>query len=394
MIVDVLKKSCVTAMIDKTENSNVSNTQDFMTTVVSDSIKKCVQCHRCMDVCPVTKESFSIAELNKATQQDSRKIPAQIKTFAFNCMQCGKCVPVCPVNIRRDYMVLYIKFKLTDRKPWGYTRYLLIKGPDLSGLKGFMQTLYIILKKITTRDLACFMETTPVTKADVLFYPGCYIYSKKTMRQTLRLLDYLGSSYTVLGGVTTCCGAPHLLQGEFDEADHCLEILSKKIKTIEPKIIITACAECFEAVEQIKKSTHATFEVLSVVQYLERNIHKFPNKKIRGKILIHDSCRFRKESPHGIAARTTAMRFGDLVEKPETQQASCCYQWNHGHDPGNSPRRNAYLAEVKKQAPTLACTCLTCYEELKKINTDVEIIDVAQLFEDALDAAGPEEQKP
>jgi ferredoxin len=396
MIVDVLKKkkSCVTAMIDKTEISNVSNTQDFMTTVVSDSIKECILCHRCMDVCPVTKGLFSIAELNQATQQDSKEIPFQIKEFAFNCMQCGKCVPVCPVNIRRDYMIRYIKFKLTNQKPWGYTRYLFIKGPDLSGIKRFRPTLYITLKKITTRDLASFMETNPVKKADVLFYPGCYIYSKKTVRQTLRLLDHLGSPYGVLGGVTACCGAPHLLQGEFGLADHCLEVLSKKIKTIEPKIIITACAECFEVVEKIKKSTNEPFEVLSVVQYLVRNIDKFPSKKIRGKILIHDSCRFRKESPQGIAAHTTAMRFGDLIERPETQQVSCCYQWNHGHDPGNSPRRHAYLAEVKKQAPTLACTCLTCYEELKKINTSVEIIVGAQLFEDALDAAGPEEQKP
>jgi ferredoxin len=381
-------------MVNQTDNNNVSNTQEFMTTVVSNSIKQCIQCHRCMDVCPVTKGLFSIAELNQATQQDSPEIPAEIKAFAFNCMQCGKCVPVCPVNIRRDYIVRYLKFTLKNQKPWSYTRYLFIKGPDLSGLKGFMQKLYITLKKITTRDLASFMETTPVTNVDVLFYPGCYIYSKKTVRQTLRLLDHLGSPYGVLGGVTACCGAPHLLQGEFEEADHCIEALDKKIKTIDPKIIITSCAECFEALEQIKKSTHAAFEVLSVVQYLERNIHQFPSKKIRGKILIHDSCRFIKGSLTGIAARTTAMRFGDLVERPETQQVSCCYQWNHGHDPRNSPRRNAYLAEVKKQAPTLACTCLTCYEELKKINTSVEIIDVMQLFEDALDAARPEEQKP
>ncbi|HUT00214.1 MAG TPA: (Fe-S)-binding protein [Candidatus Thermoplasmatota archaeon] len=394
MIVDVLKKSCVTTMVNQTDNNNVSNTQEFMTTVVSDSIKQCIQCHRCMDVCPVTKGLFSITELNQATQQDSKEIPAQIKAFAFNCMQCGKCVPVCPVNIRRDYMVRYIKFKLKGQKPWSYTRYLFIKGPDLSGLKGFMQKLYITLNKKTTRDLASFMETTPVTNVDVLFYPGCYIYSKKTVRQTLRFLDHLGSSYGVLGGVTACCGAPHLLQGEFEEADHCLEALDKKIKTIDPKIIITSCAECFEAIEQIKKSTNATFEVLSVVQYLLRNIHKFPNKRIRGKILIHDSCRFNKESPQGIAARTIAMRFGDLVKRPETQQASCCYQWNHGHDSQNSSRRTVYLAEVKKQAPTLACTCLTCLEELKKINTSVEIIDVAQLFEDALNADGLKEQKP
>ena len=197
------------------ENRKSSNTRTLMTAIVSEYIDQCTQCHRCMDVCPVTKGSFSINELNQASK-DGQAVPPKIKEFAFNCMQCGKCVPVCPVNIRRDYMVRYIKFKIKDQKPWSYRRYLFIKGPDLTGIKGITQKLYIALKKITTRDLACFMETTPLKKAEVLFYPGCYIYSKKTVRQTLRLLDHLGCSYTVLGGVTSCCGAPHMLQGEFD----------------------------------------------------------------------------------------------------------------------------------------------------------------------------------
>ena len=58
-----------------------------------------------------------------------------------------------------------------------------------------------LLKKITTRDHARYMETTPVKKADVLFYPGCYIYSTKTVRQTLRLLE---SSWLFLYGSWWC----------------------------------------------------------------------------------------------------------------------------------------------------------------------------------------------
>jgi hypothetical protein len=47
-------------------------------------------------------------------------------------------------------------------------------------------------------------------------------------------------------------------------------------------------------------------------------------------------------------------------------------------------RRANYLAAVKNNAPTLACNCLTCYEEFKKTHTDTEIIDALQLFEEAL----------
>jgi len=373
------------------ENRNSSNTRKLMTTVVSEYINQCIQCHRCMDVCPVTKDSFSINELNQASK-DGQQVPPKIKEFTFNCMQCGKCVPVCPVNIRRDYMVRYIKFKLRDQKPWSYKRYLFIKGPDLTGIKGIIQKLYIALKKIITRDLTCFMETTPVKKAEVLFYPGCYIYSKKTARQTFRLLDHIGCSYSVLGGVTSCCGTPHMLQGEFDQADCCLELLHQKIKAADPKIVITACAECYEVVAQIKTTYHEKFEVLSVVQYLQRNSGKFPNIKIRGKILLHDSCRFSKDSLQSSAARHMISVFGELVDAPSVQGSSCCYKWNHGCDQNNTARRIAYLAEVENAAPTLACNCLTCYEELKKLRTDVEVIDVLQLFIESLDNALGEER--
>jgi len=205
-----MKKSCESWMSGQVdEGRNSSNTRTLMANVVSEYLDQCILCHRCIDACPVTKGSFSITELNQVTK-DGQEVPAAIIDFTFNCMQCGKCIPVCPVNIRRDYMVRYIKFKLKDQKPWGYRRYLFIKGSNLTGIKGIAQKLYIFLKRITTRNHACFMETIPTQKADVLFYPGCYIYSTKTVRQTIQLLNHLGCTYTVLGGVTACCGAPHM----------------------------------------------------------------------------------------------------------------------------------------------------------------------------------------
>ncbi len=358
------------------------NTKAYLRNKVSEYVEQCIQCHRCMDICPVTKGSFSIDELNQASL-DGQEVPSKIKKFVFHCTQCGRCVPVCPVNIRRDHMVRYLKFTLRNQKPWRYTRYLFIKGPDLTGFKGIAQRLYIAGKKMANRNLASFMETTPQQRADVLFYPGCYLYSTHTVRQTLRLLNHLGCSFTVLGGVTACCGAPHMLQGEFEQADHSLKLLYKKIKACNPQIILTACAECFEVLEQIKKFYHEEFEVLSVTQYLVRHQDKFPKMKIRGKVLIHDSCRFRRESPQGIAGHDAVSIFGERVE-PLTDQSSCCYQWNHGNDPGNTLRRTSYLETVKHHAPTLACNCITCYEELKKISASVEIIDIIDLFDEAL----------
>jgi heterodisulfide reductase subunit D len=365
------------------ETKKPLSTKELMTILVSQYLDQCIQCKKCLNICPVTKGDFTIDELNYATEQGV-DVPPSVKDFAFNCVQCGKCVPVCPMKIRRDYMMRYLKFKLKAEKPWGYSRYLLIKGPNRKIFNDFVQSLYIYFKKITVSDLAAYMETMPKHNVDVLFYPGCYVYSTKTTAQTIRLLKYIGCSYAVLGGVTTCCGAPHLLQGEFDDADQCLASLHQKIKKVNPAMVITGCAECYEAIERIKTTYHEDFELFSVAQYLNKNRGKFPIIKHRGTMALHDSCRFAKDSAHGVAARYAVARFGELKETPSGKQSPCCYQWNHGHDPENSKRRMQYLKEIKKKAPTLVCSCLTCAEELQKNRCGVEVIDIVQLYDESL----------
>jgi Fe-S oxidoreductase len=183
------------------------------------------------------------------------------------------------------------------------------------------------------------------------------------------------------------------LQGELDEADRCYDLLAQKIHASNPKILLTSCAECYEVLEQIKQRENLQVEVLSVAEYLLRHPEKFPGTKTHGKIVVHDSCRFHRESLQGRVALKVAARFGEPVELSPKSTSSCCYQWNHGNDPGNPTRRRHYLSTVKTMAPTLACTCVTCYEEFKKISTDVEIIDILQLFEDALNANHSKEQR-
>lgn len=366
-----------------TTNNKEIHTKEQTAREVSQYLATCKQYRSCMDVCPATKGSFTIEQLNEATKQGTN-VPAVIKEFTWNCMQCGKCVPACAVKVRRDVMVRSLKHRLREKKPWSYKRYLLIRGPKLEWFPHFIQRLYVGSKKASHRDLAPFMEIRPTEPADVLFYPGCYLYSVKTVRQTLRLLDHIGCSYSVLGGMSTCCGMPHLLQGEFDRADECMRQLQRDIERIHPKIVLTACAECYDAIVQIKSTYHEEYEVLSVVEYLVRYQDKFPKVKVTGEILVHDSCRFSSNTSAGRAAQQAAATFGTFVTPTSQQQTSCCSHWNHNQDPSNTQRRLAYLKEMRMAAPVLACNCLTCYEEFKKLRTDINVIDVIQLYIDAL----------
>ncbi|MHA1731441.1 MAG: hypothetical protein ACTSU5_05835 [Promethearchaeota archaeon] len=89
-----------------------------------------------MDACPVTKEDIPIAELNAATVSPDPP-RGRIYEFTVNCVQCARCVPVCPPRVRRDLMMLYLKWKLDqhDQYPRKYNRYVIFKRPNLSRIK-------------------------------------------------------------------------------------------------------------------------------------------------------------------------------------------------------------------------------------------------------------------
>jgi Fe-S oxidoreductase len=358
-------------------------TKEQTTQDVRRYLSECKQYRSCMDVCPATKGAFTIEQLNEATRRPFN-VPAAIKDFTWNCMQCSKCVPVCSAKVQRDVMVRSLKHSLRREKPWSYKRYVLIRGPKLGMFPRFLQRLYVAIQKVLHRDLAPFMEIRPTKHAEALFYPGCYLYSPETVRQTLRLLDHIGCSYTILGGMSTCCGMPHLLQGEFELADECMRRLQQDIARVHPSIILTACAECHDAVTKIKAAYKEDYEVLSVVEYFVRHQDKFPRVKVTGDILVHESCRFSSTTPAGQAAQQAAAAFGTLVTSPPQQASSCCSHWNHDQDPANLQRRLAYLKEMRVSAPVLACNCLTCYEEFKKLRSDINVIDIIQLYIDAL----------
>ncbi|MCX6665278.1 MAG: (Fe-S)-binding protein [Euryarchaeota archaeon] len=366
----------------------MAETQETFTkmicTKVAEELSGCILCSKCLSVCPVFKHDFSVQDLNKSAQAETN-IPDKIKDFTFSCVQCRRCVPACPEGLHRDEMMLVCKYKLRKEKPYGYKRYLAIRGPDLGPIAQTAQGLYVAMKMQKAPDLARHMETMP-SSASVLFYPGCYIYSFETIRRTKHLLDHVGTPYVVLGGLTTCCGVPQLLQGEFDLADHCMEALHEKIQRCNPSVVLTGCAECLEALLWLKKRYHCTFEVYSVVEYLMQHVEKFPALKIRDAVTFHDSCRLTRRYKRDDATRKAISRFSTLVEMQNIRdQALCCYHWNQDYDPANTKNRMIRLNEAKQHAKTMVCDCLTCYEEFVKIKNDVEVIDILKLFEEALE---------
>jgi Fe-S oxidoreductase len=374
--------------VSEVKDPGAVSIKDFMSRWVEKDLELCIGCKSCMEACPVSKEPFSIGELNLATQEGT-SVPERIVNFAWNCVQCGRCVPVCPAGARRDYMVLSIRHKLLDQRPGAYKRYLAMKGPFVCGSSMVKQKLYSGVQKLAHPGQARYMESTPTEHKALLFYPGCYFYSSPVIKRTLRLLDHVAEPYNVLGGLNSCCGVPQLLQGDFELADRCLDELRLRIVKSKPKTVITACVECFEALLRIKAKHGEDFEVQTIAEYLLRHRDKFPAVKLREKATLHDSCRLARRYHRSGAARKIIAHFSELVESGRSgEETMCCYYWNMGHDPKNREHREERLEEAREKAPTMVCDCVSCYEKYQGQNSSVEVLELLELFELALENGG------
>jgi len=352
---------------------------------VTEELSRCIECNRCLEQCPIADEKIQISDLKKVTKakKDSSRI---ISDFIFACFQCGHCVPVCPVHLHRDQMMLLLKHNFKKNKPWGYRRYLLIRGPHLRILRRILQKGFIFIRKLKQRDLSSLMETVPSENEDLLFYPGCYIYSPRTIRITLKLLDHVGNPYGVLGGLTTCCGVPQLLQGEFDLADEYFKHLHKQIQRINPKRIITNCAECLEALMIIKERYHQEYQVSTVTEYLVEHIHFFPSKTSFENVSLLKSCRLSLKYEMNEATRHAIEYFSiSDISKKNDESFHCCFHWNHNASRNNIMQKQAIIQRLSNESKVIACDCLTCFEEYKKMKTSTTIIDILDLFAASID---------
>jgi Fe-S oxidoreductase len=357
-----------------------------ITTNVLRELDGCIECNKCLDACPVYSKSFQVKELNN-TIRNATSISPEIIDFTFSCMQCRQCVPVCPNDLHRDEMLLLMKHYLQHKKPRSYDRYVLIRGPQLSLFRALAQTFFVIYQKLRNKEIAQFMETKHNAPNSLLFFPGCYIYSPKTINQTLRLLKHIDKPFSILAGLSHCCGMPYYLQGEFQQTEKCLTAIKKQLQQINPKIIISSCNECLEAIQLVNRYYHTSYQIKTVVDFLAENIDKFPKIKVKDTVSFHEACRYNRSKSRGLQARKAIKQFGNLKEmKHVKSNAGCCAHWNYEAYGKNDLLRKERLIEANNTASVMACECLTCYEQFLKMDSDVEVVDILDLFEQSLDA--------
>lgn len=241
---------------------------------------------------------------------------------------------------------------------------------------------------------------------EVLFWVGCAgSFDERYKRVThdmIRILDYIGIKYAVLGPEESCTGDPAKRAGnEFlfqMQAIQNIEILN----AYQIKRIVTACPHCFNTLKNEYPDLGGHYQVQHHSQFLQELIDsgklRIEGGAFRGKkITFHDSCYLGRanevyEAPRKVIEALDA----DLIEMKRCRSNGLCCgaggaqmfkEPEKGNKDINIERTEEALATG---AGIIASGCPFCMTMLgdgvknKNREEEVKVLDIAELLSQGL----------
>ncbi len=390
----------------------------------------CIQCNRCQDVCPATATGKSLSpsalEINKRmelndlakslpTFESGAPSPRPLLQFALSpeaawaCTTCGACIDVCPVqdepmldiiDIRRQQVMLEGEFPAQlqtafrgmerAKNPWGINA-----EKRLDWAEGL---------NVPTTD----QNPTP----DVLFWVGCAPSydpaSQKTARAFVQLMDHAGVDFAVLGKRECCTGDSARRAGNEYLYRQLAEENVSTLNAVAPKLIVTTCPHCMNAVGKEYAQLGGDYKVLHHTEYLATLVAEGKLAAAPGPAAVtyHDPCYLGRHNGIYDAPRNLLnILSNDVVELPRNKEnAFCCgaggAQFWKEEEPGEQRiSDNRYLEAAQTLAATaepekvLAVGCPFCKSMLDstpaKGDSPVVIRDIAELLLEGVQRNGP-----
>ncbi len=346
----------------------------------------CVGYDLCMKACPVVDADVPIYELNAAAD-DPATMTDRVRQFVIDCVQCGRCTDACPTGAPRDHMMLQARANMPDR-PRQYDRYARLKG----GLGLQSWTTELVQSAFTLyasggvdQRVRPHLDKKTFEQNDTLMYFGCYAFSHTgSPGVTLDLAEEMGIDYEVIGGLRTCCGWPQYLSGDLERAEELLLGLGEQIEQVQPKVVVSGCAECVAAVQVLARRSGGAYESISTVEWLRRNQDKLQMDPDEAPITFHDSCHLTRKMNKGHVARELMDGVFELNEIEQSgRDGQCCGYYGFGisEDKTRDLRRLRLDQAKATGAGRMAVECVTCQESYEREHGegDVQIVELQKL---------------
>ncbi len=228
------------------------------------------------------------------------EITDEVMDIAHTCLTCGACDVSCKIsryNLEPLEMVRDLKAELVDR---GKT-----PEPQKTLVENLNRENNIYGKKRKNRSAwaqGLNLKDLTKEKADVVFHVGCsYSYDETlspTVKTAVEILQKGGVDFGIMGDAEMCCGARIHAMGHHAEYERLARANIRLWEKAGVKTVITACSDGYHAFKRLYPELGATFEVVHIVEYIDRLIREDSisfTKEVPLTVTYHDPCHLGRQ---------------------------------------------------------------------------------------------------
>jgi len=219
----------------------------------------------------------------------------ELKDIVWKCQMGGACDvsdKICRYNIRGLEVMREMRFKLVE------------DGQTLPQHKPYIDNLQkeknMMMEPGVNRGKwadGLDVKNLAEEKAAVVFHAGCrYSYDEglqKTARVAVMMLRDAGVDIGIMGENESCCGGRVYQWGYHKELNGFARKNARVWADAGVKTVVTPCAECYYTFKRLYPEIGFTFEVVHVVEYINRLIKEGKIKLTRSvplTVTYHDPC--------------------------------------------------------------------------------------------------------
>ncbi|MGY5879954.1 MAG: (Fe-S)-binding protein [Candidatus Thorarchaeota archaeon] len=368
----------------------------------------CASCGNCTLVCPVFHElnweSYGPRgklHLVKSLMEGKSEFGQDFADKIFLCNLCEHCTSVCTTGISLDRFWEVIRAEVRER---GF-----LPAPAKFVLKSIKERGDIMWMGSADRllwmeDVQELVKGRILKKAKVAYFLGCNVSLKSQLhdiaKSMVKIMDYAGIDFTLLGDKEVCCGAPLGWAGNLKDINEMAEKNLEIIRELGVETIVFSCPSCILTWSEYSKylKEDQDIELLTASQFINRLVREnrlhFEDQPMI-TTTFHDPCisaRVLKatEEPREILEEIPGVYHVEM--NPSRQDTRCC--GSHGLLDVVNPVLASKIAERRLRdvtvtpASRVVTECPRCILgfDLAKFTTnyDIQVQDITQLVAESL----------
>ena len=209
----------------------------------------CTRCGDCFRACPMTEPGGIAGTDPSATAAGIIDLITggvgneNAVRWGEICSGSGNCIPACKHGINPRFMVQMAR---------GFARRARDGAPLETRWRGQFRTMSRSVRVLSRLQLSpeTLARFRPAPKADaappdVVFYTGCNVLRTPHIALlALDVLDKLGTSYEVMGGVGQCCGVYQYREGDFANNSKMANATIEGLASAGTSTVLSWCPSC------------------------------------------------------------------------------------------------------------------------------------------------------